>query len=268
MLIEILGYIGALLIGVVLGLTGGGGSILTVPIFVYVLSIEPVIATGYSLFVVGLSSLFGTFKNLRNGMVNYKAALLFAIPAVSAVFLTRKFLIPAIPETIAQLGKFTLHKDMAIMVFFAVLMLIASVSMIKTKKETTSKQKAEKKSSVTNYTLLLVLGAFTGLITGLVGAGGGFIIVPILVLLAKLPMKKAAATSLFIIAINSLLGFLGDVTNFEIDWIFLLSFSAIAIAGIYLGIYLNRFINGKKLKKAFGWLVLVMGIYIVWRELF
>lgn len=268
MFIEILGYLGALLIGVVLGLTGGGGSILTVPIFVYVLSIEPVMATGYSLFVVGISSLFGTFKNLRKGMVNYKAALLFAIPALSAVFLTRKYIIPAIPEIITQFGNFTLHKDMAIMVFFAILMLIASVSMIKTKKGTLQKEMKPETSSIENYPLLLLLGAFTGLITGLVGAGGGFIIVPILVLLANLPMKKAAATSLFIIAINSLLGFLGDVSNVKIDWEFLLSFSALAIAGIYLGIYLNRFIDGKKLKKAFGWLVLVMGIYIVWREVF
>ncbi|MFD1079882.1 sulfite exporter TauE/SafE family protein, partial [Longispora fulva] len=112
------------------------------------------------------------------------------------------------------------------------------------------------------------LGFGTGLVTGLVGAGGGFIIIPILVLLAGLPMKKAVGTSLFIIALNSLLGFLGDLGHQPIDWPFLLFFTFLAVLGIFLGVYLNKFIDGKKLKKGFGWFVLVMGIYILWKELF
>lgn len=261
-IIQILGYIGALFIGIVLGLIGGGGSILTVPILVYLLYINPVTATAYSLFIVGSVSSVGTIKNLRNGLVNFKTAITFAIPALLSVFSTRKYLVPAIPDTIFNIGNFILTKDIAIMIFFAIIMVLASVSMIK------DRQPVIQKSSENNFLLLIILGFLTGIITGLVGAGGGFIIIPILVLLAGLPMKNAVATSLFIVAVNSLLGFLGDVGHTEIDWKFLLPFSAIAVVGIFIGIWLNKFIDGKKLKKGFGWFVLAMGIYIFVKEVF
>ena len=259
--VQVLGYIGALIIGVVLGLIGGGGSILTVPILVYLLHTNPVTATAYSLFVVGTASLVGTGRNLQKGLVNFRTALIFAVPAVISVFSTRKFIVPGIPDTILTLGDFTLTKNIGVMVFFALIMLVASISMIRNTKSF-HKKKGDEKSDI-NYPLLLILGLLTGLITGLVGAGGGFIIIPILVLIADLPMKKAVGTSLFIIAINSLLGFLGDVGQLDIDWKFLLTFTAIAIIGIFIGTWLNRFINGKKLKKGFGWFVLLMGI-IFW----
>ena len=118
-----------------------------------------------------------------------------------------------------------------------------------------------------NYPLIIVEGIVVGVLTGIVGAGGGFLIIPALVLLAKLPMKKAVATSLLIIAIKSLIGFIGDVQNLEIDWIFLLIFTGISVLGIFVGDYLNKFINGEKLKKGFGWFVLVMGVYIIWMEM-
>ncbi len=264
-ILEILGYFGALLIGVVLGLIGGGGSILTVPVLVYMMSVNPVTATAYSLFIVGSSSLMGAGRNLQKGLVGFKTALVFAIPAVITVFSTRKFLVPALPEKLFTVAGFEITRDIGIMLFFAILMLFASISMIYDKKEMLEK-KQEKKS--TNYILLAILGVLTGLITGIVGAGGGFIIIPILVLLAGLPMKKAVGTSLLIIAINSLLGFLGDLGHQEIDWPFLLIFTAIAISGIFLGVYLNKFFDGKKLKKGFGWFVLLMGIYIIWSELY
>ncbi|AVR46061.1 permease [Christiangramia fulva] len=263
-IMQILGYVGALMIGLVLGLIGGGGSILTVPVLVYLLAVNPVTATAYSLFVVGSSALVGAGKNLQKGQVGLKTALAFAIPAVIAVFSTRKFIVPAIPEKIIRISGFTLTKDIGIMLFFAVLMIMASFSMILDKKKITEKAQ---KPSERNYWLLAPLGILTGLVTGLVGAGGGFIIIPILVLLAGLPMKKAVGTSLLIIAINSLLGFLGDLGHMDINWVFLLIFTALAIAGIFLGVYLNRFFNGQKLKKAFGWFVLVMGIYIIWTEI-
>lgn len=262
-LIEILGYIGALLIGLVLGLIGGGGSILTVPILVYALTLNPVIATAYSLFVVGTTSLVGAVKNMMKGMVDYRTAIIFAIPAFIAVYLTRAFLIPAIPDELFQVGDFMVTKNLAIMLFFAIIMLLASISMIRNKRE-----EVDVEVKITyNYSLIILEGFVVGAITGLVGAGGGFLIIPALVLLAKLPMKKAVATSLFIIAIKSLIGFLGDVQNLEIDWIFLLSFTALSVIGIFIGIWLNKFIDGKKLKKAFGWFVLAMGIYIIYKEL-
>ena len=262
---EILGYIGAVCIGLVLGLTGGGGSILTVPILVYLLAKDPVIATGYSLFVLGTSSAFGAFRNIQKKMVNFSASLVFAIPALLSVFSTRKFLVPALPEKIFEVGGFVLTKDIAIMLFFAVLMLLASISMIRGNKKD-KVEDLEGKENI-NYPVLFVLGAFTGLVTGIVGAGGGFIIVPILVLLAKLPMKRAVATSLFIVAINSLIGFLGDVSNINIEWKFLLTFTSLAVVGIFIGIYLNRFIDGEKLKRAFGWFVLLMSIFIAYKEM-
>lgn len=262
-LIEILGYIGALSIGLVLGLIGGGGSILTVPILVYALTLNPVLATAYSLFVVGTTSLVGAFQNMRKGLVDFKTSIIFAIPAFIAVYLTRAFLIPAIPEQLFTILDFTVTKNLAIMLFFAIIMLLASISMIWNR----SKDSNAGEVIVYNYPFIIIEGLVVGVITGLVGAGGGFLIIPALVLLAKLPMKKAVATSLFIIAIKSLIGFLGDVQNLEIDWKFLLSFTAISVVGIFIGVWLNNFIDGKKLKKAFGWFVLLMGVYIIYKEL-
>lgn len=248
--IEIIGYIGALLIGLVLGLIGGGGSILTVPILVYALTLNPVLATAYSLFVVGTTSLVGAIKNMMKGMVDFKTAIIFAIPAFIAVFLTRAYLIPAIPDELFTIGTIVVTKNLAIMLFFAIIMLLASISMIRN-----NRKESDEESVITyNYPLIIVEGLVVGTITGIVGAGGGFLIIPALVLLAKLPMKKAVATSLFIIAIKSLIGFLGDVKNLEIDWAFLLPFTALSIIGIFLGIWLNKFIDGKKLKKSF-WMV-------------
>jgi uncharacterized membrane protein YfcA len=260
---DILGYLGAVLIGVVLGLIGGGGSILTVPILVYVLGINPVLATAYSLFVVGATALVGAVKNIYKGLVDFKTAIVFSIPAFIAVYLTRKYLVPAIPNELFKLADFTLTKNMGIMLFFAVIMLIAAFAMIKTKKQVEVVNEKVK----LNIPLIVAEGFVVGILTGIVGAGGGFLIIPALVLLAKLPMKKAVATSLLIISVKSLIGFLGDVQNLTLDWTFLILFTLCAVGGIFLGIYLSNFIDGKKLKKSFGWFVLVMAFYILYKEL-
>lgn len=262
-LVTILGYVGALLIGLVLGLIGGGGSILTVPVLVYLLGVNPVLATAYSLFVVGSAALVGAIRNMQKGLVDFRTAIVFAIPAFVAVYISRKYLIPAIPEQITQIGEFVVSKNIAIMIFFAIIMLLASISMIRNKRKETGEEQEVKY----NYPLIVVEGLLVGLVTGIVGAGGGFLIIPALVLLARLPMKKAVATSLLIIAIKSLIGFLGDVQNLEIDWIFLGSFTLLSVVGIFVGIWLNQFIDGKKLKKGFGWFVLLMGVYIIIKEL-
>lgn len=260
---QILGYAGALLIGVVLGLIGGGGSILTVPILVYFLFVNPVTATAYSLFVVGVSALVGAVRNIKKGLVDFRTAIVFAIPAFIAVYIARKYLVPAIPDVVFSIGDFDVTNNIAIMLFFALVMLVASVSMIRDKREDSTQD-----SEVSyNYPLIIVEGLLVGLVTGIVGAGGGFLIIPALVLLAKLPMKKAVATSLLIIAIKSLIGFLGDVQNLDIDWTFLLLFTGLSVIGIFVGIYLSNYIEGKKLKKGFGWFVLLMGIYIIYKEL-
>ena len=266
------GAIGALIIGIVLGLTGGGGSILTVPILVYLLGINPITATGYSLFIVGSASLVGALRNARLGMIDYRTGLVFAFPAFISVYLTRKYLVPAIPDVLFTVNEYTLTKEVGIMVFFALVMLAASISMIKGRKEEKVKpccKPIEVDPKVTfNYPMIIAEGLVVGVLTGVVGAGGGFLIIPALVLFAKLPMKKAVATSLMIIAIKSLIGFLGDVQNVSIDWTFLLTFTSLAVIGIILGVYLNKFIDGKKLKKGFGWFVLFMGVYMIIKELF
>ncbi|MCB0457028.1 MAG: sulfite exporter TauE/SafE family protein [Flavobacteriaceae bacterium] len=261
---QVLGYFGALLIGIVLGLIGGGGSILTVPVLVYLFYINPVTATAYSLFVVGVSALVGAVKNIQKKLIDFRTAIVFSIPAFIAVYVARKYLVPSIPEELFSLGSFMLTKNIAIMIFFAIIMLIASFSMIRDKKVTST---TEKEGTVSyNYPLIIVEGLVVGTLTGIVGAGGGFLIIPALVLLAKLPMKKAVATSLLIIAIKSLIGFIGDIETLEIDWNFLLAFTLISVIGIFIGVWLNKFIDGQKLKKGFGWFVLIMGVYIIFKE--
>lgn len=262
-LIQILGFFGAFFIGLVLGLIGGGGSILTVPVLVYMLSEDPVTATAYSLFVVGTASLVGAIRNMQKGLVDFKTATVFAIPALIAVYVTRKYVIPEIPQSLFTIASFEVTKNTGIMLLFAIIMLLASYSMIKDLKKTNPNNLRQVKY---NYPLIIIEGIVVGFLTGLVGAGGGFLIIPALVLLAKLPMKEAVATSLLIIAVKSLIGFLGDVQNLNIDWWFLCFFTGISVVGIYLGVWLNKFIEAKKLKKGFGWFVFFMSIYIVFKE--
>ena len=262
---EITGYIASIFIGISLGLIGSGGSILTVPVLVYLFGIGVEMSTAYSLFIVGSTALVGGVRNAFLGNVNYKTAVVFTIPAFIAVYTTRAYLVPAIPSVIMTLGTYVLTKDIAIMVFFALVMLAASVSMIR------NKRKKEEENAVPqlNLPVIIIEGAVVGVLTGIVGAGGGFLIIPALVLFAKLPMKKAVGTSLLIIAAKSLIGFIGDVQRYgdQLDWTLLLTVTAIAVFGIFIGIYLNKFIDGKKLKKGFGWFVLLMAVYIIGKQL-
>jgi uncharacterized protein len=262
---DIIGYFASLLIGVSLGLIGGGGSILTVPVLVYLFRVQPVLATAYSLFIVGSTSLVGAFPKYKQGLISLKTALVFGVPSIVAVFATRKFIVPGIPDTVFSLGSLEVTKSLLMMILFAVLMVFASVSMIKNKKQDGPNEETTQKF---NYPLILAEGAFVGMLTGLVGAGGGFLIIPALVLFSKLPMKQAVGTSLLIIAAKSLIGFTGDLSNYEMDWQFLLFVTAIAIAGIFLGNWLSFKIASAKLKKGFGWFVLVMGVYIIVKEVF
>jgi uncharacterized membrane protein YfcA len=262
--IVIIGFSAAILIGVSLGLIGGGGSILTVPVLVYILGVDPVLATAYSLFVVGSTSLVGAGTYMKKGLVNYKTALVFAIPSFIAVFLTRKFLVPALPDPLFTVGEAIITKNIGIMVFFALIMLAASFSMIKGKKGGDAAEEEEVKF---NFPMIALEGSVVGVITGIVGAGGGFLIIPALVILAKLPMKMAVGTSLLIIAAKSLIGFLGDLSSQTIDWQMLLIFTSLSIVGIFIGSALSKKINEQVLKTGFGWFVLVMGIYIITKEL-
>ena len=257
---EILGYVGALFIGLVLGLTGGGGSILTVPILVYLMNISPVTATAYSLFIVGTTSTFGAIQNYRKNLVDIKSGFLFAIPSFIAVYLTRKYIVPRIPDIIIE-APILITKNTFLMLFFAEIMIFGALSVLKKKSQDTNNE--EKRNLI-----LIGIQTFTiGIIIGLVGAGGGFLIIPTLILFAKLPMRKAVGTSLFIIAMNSLVGFIGDVQNLIIDWRFLISFSFLSVVGIFIGMYLTKYTNENQLKKIFAYFVLLMATVILLKEM-
>jgi uncharacterized protein len=257
---EVMGYIAALFIGISLGLIGGGGSILTVPVMVYLFGISPIAATSYSLFVVGSTSLVGTVSNFRRGLVDLRTALLFGASSVATVFVIRKLVLPLMPEYI-PFGQWQISLSVLTMIAFACLMLAASISMIRNGKQPETLQQDSKSTP-----LLFLYGLGIGLVTGFLGAGGGFLLIPALVLLLQIPMKKAVGTSLLIIAINSLIGFTGDLGHFPTNWTLLFTVSTIAIAGVLVGGLLGKKIEGNKLKTGFGWFVLLMAAYIILRE--
>lgn len=261
LVMDIAGYFLALLIGITLGLIGGGGSILTVPLLVYVFGIPGTQATGYSLLVVGSTAFVGALTYIKRKEIAFKEGVLFSLPAFLSVYLTRKIVIPSIPESVANLAGFELTRDGLLLIIFAVVMLAASFSMIKSKKVVPSDTKK-------NIEVVMLIGFGVGIMTGLVGAGGGFLIIPALVLFLRLDMKVAVGTSLMIIAANSLVGFLGTIgsASIPIPWNLLLALTAISIVGILIGTVLAKKIPGSKLKVGFGYFVLVMGLFILAQE--
>lgn len=261
---HLLGYFASLLIGISLGLIGGGGSILTLPVMVYLFGVSPVMATSYSLFVVGSTSLVGAVQQYKQGTVNIRMGLLFAATSVAIVFVTRKWLLASIPEHIVTIGNFTITGSWLTMVLFAILMLFSSIFMIRNKTVNTTDKTVNSRISIGK---LILYGAGIGLVTGLLGAGGGFLLIPALLLLLHLPMREAIGTSLLVIALNSLIGFTGNLQDKGMNWPLLLTVTMLAIAGVLLGSYINRKLPEGKLKKAFGWFVLAMGIYILVKEL-
>jgi uncharacterized protein len=264
-IITIFGYISALIIGISLGLIGGGGSILAVPVLAYLFSINEKAATAYSLFIVGSSALVGGIKQHFKGYVDWRTAIVFGLPAIVGVTIVRHYIIPVLPDVLFTISDFDFTRRMGMFWLFALLMIPAAFSMLKEEKERNKNVREVKY----NYSLILVEGLVVGAITGMIGAGGGFLIIPALVILANVKMKVAVGTSLIIIALKSLLGFfLGDALTMEIDWQFLAIFTGLSLIGIFIGSYLSNFIDGKKLKKGFGYFIFVMAIFIFYMEFF
>ena len=259
-MIEILGYLASIAIGIILGLLGGGGSILAIPILVYIFHIDAVRASAYSLFIVGVTSFVGAIPKYKDHLVDINTGLLFGVPSIAAIFITRKWIVPAIPDVIFATDGFVFSKRLIVLGLFAFLMMIAALSMIRGTRELA---KDEGKWRIPR---LVLEGILIGFITGLVGAGGGFLIIPALIWLTGLPFKTAVGTSLFIIAINSLLGFLGDLLNYNMDWTFLLTLTAFAVFGILIGNKLQRNISAPDLRKGFGWFILLIGMLILVSE--
>lgn len=261
---DLFGYFLAVIIGILLSILGGGGSILTVPVLVYIFLFPPQVATAYSLLIVGVISAIASLNYLKNGLVSPKTALFFSFPSFVMVFLTRKYLMPIIPETIISIGNFNLEKNHFIMILFALLMLIASISMIKGRKEINDIESVTKKI---NYGFIFLEGLAVGTLTGFVGVGGGFLIIPVLINFIKLPMKLAVGTSLMIISINSLIGFLGDLGHLQIEYAFLAKFLGLASLGVVIGTNLSKKIKNEQLRPAFGWFVLVVSFTILIKEI-
>lgn len=261
-MIELIGYLLSICIGLTLGLIGGGGSILTVPILVYCFRLDAITATAYSLFIVGVTSVFGTISGFKKNLIDIKTALWFAPPSLITVYCVRKYAMPILPSRIEFTANLALDKDGYILLLFAVIMLFAALKMIKSKP--TSENVKPKKVI---YPVIIIEGVIVGALTGFIGAGGGFLIIPALVLFMNTPMKTAIYTSLLIISVKSLIGFTGDIQNLSIDWTFLLTVTGLAISGIFMGVYLSKYIAGKQLKKAFGWFVLIMSSLMIMGEI-
>jgi uncharacterized membrane protein YfcA len=257
----ILGLTLAALMGLTLGLIGAGGSILTVPILVYFLQIPPLSATAYSLLIVGTAALVGALSYYKKGLVNVRAMITFAVPAMIFVFITRAAIIPNLPQTL-----FSIPKEIFIMLLFASLMLVAAFLMLKTN---SSKEKNPQEKSKSFIFLKLAFGSSViGSLTGMVGAGGGFLINPTLIALFGLGMKEAIGTSLAIIAINSLFGFNGDlISGTQMDWNILVPFIVLTILGMLCGIWVSKHFDGKSLKKVFALFILIVAIAIFTQEI-
>lgn len=251
---ALLGLLLAVLIGLSLGLLGGGGSILTVPIFVYVLGYDAKEAIAMSLAVVGAVSLFGAVGHWRAGNVNLRVALIFGVVAMAGTYLG------------ARLAVY--FSGAAQLALFAVVMLLAAVFMFRGGPAPRAAAGAGEEPAVAEMPLLLIVveGLAVGALTGLVGVGGGFLIVPALVLLGRLPMKQAVGTSLLVIALKSAAGFYGYLGQVAVPWAFMTLFSAVAIVGILGGAYLVRFVPQHALKRAFAVFLVVMGSFILYQN--
>ena len=260
-MIDIIGYISAIIIGIILSLIGSGGSILTIPVLVYIFSIEPILATTYSLFIVGVTAFFGAIKNIKKGNIDFKIGLIFTLPSLLSIYFTRRFILPSLPQKIKITDNFYYKTDELILIFLSIIMVFSAVSMIIKNKSIIKKE--------INYLIITIEGLIIGLVTGLIGAGGGFLIIPMLVLFGGLSIKKAIGTSLIIIFLKSLIGIIGDFQlSLNIDWPFLLSFSCFSLFGVLIGLYISKFISGEKLKKIFGYFVLSIAVFIFLKELY
>jgi uncharacterized membrane protein YfcA len=260
---EFIGYGVAILIGVVLGLLGGGGSILTIPVLVYLFRVEPVLATGYSLFIVGTTSLVAAIPKYKQHLVNLKTGFLFGIPSIASMFITRKWIVSALPDPIFAISSYAIGKGAFILGLFALLMVLASYSMIRGKSPDVPHPRL---AATIKWHWVVLQGILIGFLTGLVGAGGGFLIIPALVLLTGLNIRIAVGTSLFIIAINSLMGFMGDLLSHSMEWPLLIKVTALAIVGTFIGNHFSKKVSQEKLKRGFGWFTLVIGTWILVKE--
>lgn len=262
----IIGFLAILLMGIILGSLGAGGSILTVPILVYLFKIQPVLSTSYSLFLVGFTAIIGSFLYLKKGQIDFNIAVKFAIPSIISVYLTRRFLIPRIPSEF-QLFGIVLEKDLLVLILFAIMMLLASLFMIRNPSENTFNDHKPSLTPIIRNILIIIESLIVGLITATVGAGGGFLIIPVLVLLNNISIKSAIGTSLIIIAAKSLTGFIGDIqAGVDLDYMLAAILIILSSLGMFLGSMINKYIDSQQLKKAFGYFLMITSVIMIIKE--
>jgi uncharacterized protein len=248
-----IGYLLAVVVGLSLGLMGGGGSILTVPIFVYVLGYDPKLAIAMSLPVVGITSLVGASSHWNAGNVNLRTAFAFGVIAMVGAFAG------------ARLG--VLVNGQVQLTLLATVMLVAAVMMFRSARRSPSAGAASEETRSMPPALLVPIALGVGLMTGFVGIGGGFLVVPALVLLARAPMKQAVGTSLLVIAMNSVSGFAGYIGRVQVPWLFMAGFTAFAVIGILVGTYFVRFVSQRALKQGFAVFLIVMGMFVIYKNI-
>ncbi len=248
----ILGLSLALGVGLALGMLGGGGSILAVPIFVYLLDFGAKQAIAMGLAVSGATSLVGAIRHGQAGNLNLRVALIFAPFAMAGTYLG------------ARLAIF--FSGSAQLVMLAVIMVAAAVFMLREQKPVLKSEALAVRRPAVALAVMVVEGLAVGVVTGLVGVGGGFLIVPALVLVLGIPMKEAVGTSLLVIALKSFTGFIGYLGQVEIYWGFMAGFTAVAVVGIWIGAYLVRFVTPGALKRAFAIFLLVVGAWILYQN--
>lgn len=239
----------AIAIGLSLGLLGGGGSILTVPLLTYVAGMDPKEAIAASLFVVGATSVLSTLTHARMGNVQWRTGLIFGVASMAGAFLGG-LLGGQIPGVILMLA-------------FAVMMIATAVAMLRGRKKRAAGDEPKKLP----LGKILIEGLVVGLVTGLVGAGGGFLVVPALALLGGLSMPVAVGTSLLVISMKSFAGLAGYLTTVSLDWPLVLSVTGMALIGALIGARLTKVVPEQALRKGFGIFVLVMGIFVLSQEL-
>lgn len=256
---KLIGYFLAACIGLSLGLLGGGGSVLALPILVYIMGIEPKPAIAMTLIIVGIVSLIGTIPHWQKGNVNLKKALMFGSATMIGSFLGAKLAsLPFITDTFQ-------------LILFSVMMLLAAILMIKKEDQKLDKVKGKNPlipELIARYFWLIFIsqGLGIGILTGLVGVGGGFAIVPALVLLGKTPIKEAIGTSLLIISFNSVAGFLGYLGHFPCACNIVTSFTILAGLGTFIGAYFSQFIPPQKLQKSFGYFLIAVSVFILVKQ--
>lgn len=280
---EILGYLIGFLVGVIMGFIGGGGSVL-LPTLIYLLDKESTLATAYTLVLVGVTALFGMFPRIRTNQVDFRTAITLGIPILIGTLLVRGYLTHLIPDhefdaaghetniplVLFQLGAFSVTKRMLVLLVFASVLLVSFMSMIGLiGRNIKPRPDYRKESPASYYGMLIGSGIFIGVLSAFIGAGGGVMIVPLLVVVMGLEIKTVVGTSLAIMAGKSIIGFSGDVFNIgeKIEWGFLGTFAFIMVVGVILGSSLVRFVSGQKLKKGFAWFILAMAIFIFTKEL-